>query len=531
MGAKTLQRIKALSATGALMTLTALLASACAGGVSQEEYRALQAQVQARESELAKLQKSAPTPTPSFGIASETFDASGPPAYEAKPGQLLAFVQSGMAYDSPANANYVSVVDASSRKVLTQVAVDMPKGYQTHGLGVSANAQWVYLPSLSAGSKKLYILDGRTLKLAKTLDVGANTHHVDEGTYKQTGKFILVDTGSPDHGEVVVDPNKNNEVVGQIPFGTVLGRPYSGWSSPDGSFAYVTVNSHLADQKGWISRIDLSTYKETAFFPVGVGPVWVAFAQDGKTAWVSNAGSKDVMEVAVAQNKDEKDKVVATVPLDGSPYGIVLTHDAKKLYVVKKTYGAGDASTSVYVVDTAAKKVAKEIKVGKQPDHVFLTPDGKEVWVGENRGYQVSIIDTATDSVTGHIPMPGDVHSVRFVEMSSAPVPTTAGPAAATPRATAPASKPAATSGQATPSVADLRDLAARGEKLYSQSPPGCQSCHGRDARGGSAPAIRGKSADEIRYALQNSTQMQSIKLNSDEIEALAAYLASLAQE
>ncbi len=52
-------------------------------------------------------------PTPPFGIVSETFDPGGPPAYETRAGQLLAFVQSGMAYDSPANANYVSVVDPS----------------------------------------------------------------------------------------------------------------------------------------------------------------------------------------------------------------------------------------------------------------------------------------------------------------------------------------------------------------------------------------------------------------------------------
>ncbi|MBI2906764.1 MAG: c-type cytochrome [Chloroflexi bacterium] len=512
-----------LSAFGATMALAVLLASACAGGISESDYRALQDQLRAKENELAQLQQAVPTPAPPFGITSETFDASGPPAYEATPGQLLAFVQSGLAYSSPASANYVSVVDVKTRKVLVQVAADMPKGYETHGLAISDDARWIYLPSFPRSSSKLHILDGRTLKLAKTLDVGANTHHADEGTYKQTGKFIMIDTGNPEHGEIVLDPNKANEVIGRIPFGAVLGRPYSGWSSPDGMFAYITVKSRLLDQKGWISKVDLSTFKETAFIPVGVGPVWVAFARDGKTAWVSNAGSKDVMQIKIGQTNDEKDQVIATVPLGGSPYGVVLTHDGRKLYVVKKTYGAQDASTTVYVVDTEAKKVVTEIKVGKQPDHVFLTPDGKEVWVGENRGYKVSIIDTATDEVTGYIPMPGDVHSVRFVEIhtAAATLSNASAPTAAPPRATATI---APTERTATSSP----EMVARGQRIYAQQTNGCVACHGDGATGGAGPDIRGKTANDIRNQLEENPQMQSLKISASDIEAVAAYLQSL---
>lgn len=536
------------------VVLVAMVVIACGGGVPQDQYAALQAQLEAKEkelqatagrfqteleakekelrdkaarlqtkeSEVAKLEKSVPPP---FGVAVETFDSSGPPAYEAKAGTLLAFVQSGMAYDSPADANYVAVVDAATRKVLARQSVDLPKGYQSHGLGVSADARWVYVPSLSSGSKKLHILDGRTLKLAKTLDVGANTHHVDEGTYKQTGKFILVDTGNPEHGQIVLDPTKNNEVIGQIPFGTVLGRPYSGWSSPDGSFAYIAVSSHLAEEKGWISKIDLSTYKETGFFPVGVGPVWVAFSSDGKTAWVSNARSNDVMQIKMGQSKDEKDAVVATVPLGGSPYGMVLTNDGKKLYVVKKTYGATDASTSVYVLDTEAKKIIKEVKVGQQPDHVFLSPNGKEVWVGENRGNQISIIETATDEVVSSIPMPGDTHSVRFVEISTPSAPSAAVPAPGAGAGAAP--RPQASPAPSPTSGAANANLVSRGEKLFQET-AGCQACHGRDARGGSGPNVRGKTAADIRFQLEENPAMGSLRLTEDEMAAVAAYLQSL---
>ncbi|MBI2941044.1 MAG: hypothetical protein HYY04_11470 [Chloroflexi bacterium] len=519
----------------------ALVVAACAGGVSPEQYAALQTQLQtreqelratvdqlrAREGELAKLQKERSAVPPPFGIAVEAFDASGKPAYEVEPGTWLAFVQSGMAYDSPADANYVSVVEAKSRKILAQVAVDMPKGYQSHGLGVSADARWVYVPSLSGSSKKLHILDGRTLKLAKTLDVGSATHHVDEGTYKQTGKFILVDTSNPEHGQIVLDPNKDNEVVGRIPFGTVLGRPYSGWSSPDGSFAYVTVNPHLPDEKGWISKIDLSTYKEIAFFPVGVGPVWVAFTADGKTAWVSNTKTNNVMRIKVGQTKEEKDEVVATVPLSFSPYGVVLTPDGQKLYTVGKTYGAADASTSVHVIDTEARKVIKHITVGKQPDHLFLSPDGKEVWVTENRGNQVSIIDTATDTVVGAIPMRGDVHSVRFVQLLTATSAMAAAPRAATASASSSLATPGASAAPSSPSARGDARLVAQGEKVFQET-AACFACHGKDAKGLVGPDVRGKTADDVRFQLKNNEQMVPLKVSDGDIEAVGAYLQSL---
>ncbi|MBI4330975.1 MAG: c-type cytochrome [Chloroflexi bacterium] len=508
-----------------LLLSLAATAAACSGGVSKEEHQALQSklneaeeQARAATDQLKTLQAKGKN----FGITIETFDAKGQPAYEAKQGSALAFIQSGIAYDSPADSNYITVVDVKTRQILTRVAIPMAKGAQSHALGMSAGARWLYLPDFSGISKKLYIVDGLTLKVAKVLDVGAATHHMDEGSYKQIGKFILVDTYNPDHGIIVLDPNNDNAIVGHIPFGTLLGRPYSAWSSPDGSFAYVTVRSPLADQKGWLSKVDLSTFKATAFIPVGVGPVWVAFSADGKTAWVSDSTSNDVLQIKVAQSKEEKDTVAGSVPLNFSPYGITLSADARKLYVVDKTYGATNASTRVAVVDTEAKKVIKEIKVGKQPDHVFLSPDGTEIWVSENRGNGVSIVSVETDEVIGHIPTPGDAHSVRFtiaqVTSSASPGQTGQSPSATPTAKPSPGSAPTVTAG----------DVVAKGQLLFQRV--GCASCHGPGAQGGIGPDIRGRTAEQITGALGSVDAMSFIKLTPEEIQAIAAYLANLSR-
>jgi len=358
-----------------------------------------------------------------FGVVTTNFDASGPAAFDAAPGTLVAYIQSGMAYDSPADANYITVANAATREKLGQFAVPMPEGYQSHGLGASADGKYLYVPSLPSASRLVHVLDGRTMKLAQTIDVGARSHHVDEGSYKATDKFIMVDTDNPGIGALLLDPNNENAVLGSINAYVVGGKAYSAWSDPTGRYAYLTVRSPIPTRPSWISKVDLQTFKQVQAYEVGYGAIWVAFAPDGKTAWVTNSGSKvpvknepEVMEIAIAQAEGEKDVVLAAVPLPMAPYGIVLSADGKKLYVVGKTYVQDEANTRLFVVDTETKNVIKEIKVGVQPDHVFLTPDGSEIWVAENRGNKVTIIDAATDEVIGAITAPGDVHSVRFVQ-------------------------------------------------------------------------------------------------------------------
>ncbi len=76
----------------------------------------------------------------------------------------------------------------------------------------------------------------------------------------------------------------------------------------------------------------------------------------------------------------------------------------------------------------------------------------------------------------------------------------------------------------------DDAQLIALGETLYQETAGGigCKACHGTDARGEAGPNIIGKSADTIRVNLETNENMMFIILNDEEIEAIAAYLATL---
>ena len=69
----------------------------------------------------------------------------------------------------------------------------------------------------------------------------------------------------------------------------------------------------------------------------------------------------------------------------------------------------------------------------------------------------------------------------------------------------------------------------AHGEKTYKAK---CASCHGQGGEGKpamKAPAIKGKSADEIQKQISTSPKHASVKkLTPAQVKDLAAYLATL---
>jgi mono/diheme cytochrome c family protein len=76
-------------------------------------------------------------------------------------------------------------------------------------------------------------------------------------------------------------------------------------------------------------------------------------------------------------------------------------------------------------------------------------------------------------------------------------------------------------------------DLLTRGEDLYQRTAGGmgCAACHGTDAYGNIGPNIRSSSAQEIQDALQNVAAMKFLKLNDDDVNAIAAYLTKLGSQ
>jgi len=88
--------------------------------------------------------------------------------------------------------------------------------------------------------------------------------------------------------------------------------------------------------------------------------------------------------------------IVATVAVGSSPQEVAITPDGKHAYVTN------ELSNDVSVIDTATNTLETTILVGPNgtdPEGVAITPNGKHAYVANYGFNTVSVIDTATNTV------------------------------------------------------------------------------------------------------------------------------------
>jgi len=370
----------------------------------------------------------------------ETRDASGPAAYNAQPGDLLFFSNSGTGYAAPNPKNSVVVINAKTKKPIAVSDLDVAYSAKlsSHGIGLSPDAKYTYLPSMTSigaaeGSTPEYtlVLDTRTLKLYQVLATGATPHHVKAFRDGNGRELVLIEhfgwnnSNSAGKGFFVVDPKDNNKVVAGMSAGDLHGNGYSGFTTPDGKFVYFSVpppnrNELGREIPGWLAKIDTATWKTVQSIPMHHYPLWTVFSLDGKWAWVTNSEDNTVLKVQRGIMPRERDKVVAEVKTGGGPYGMRLSLDGKELWVADKGEG-GPAGKTITIIDTDKDSVIATVQTDcLRNDHIILSPDGSEMWATCNESHDIVVVDSKTHAIKSRIPMPngGDSHGGVFVAYS-----------------------------------------------------------------------------------------------------------------
>jgi len=69
----------------------------------------------------------------------------------------------------------------------------------------------------------------------------------------------------------------------------------------------------------------------------------------------------------------------------------------------KTVYVANPDSNSVSVIDAATGTVSHTVTVPGDPETLALTPNGQQLWVGQNSLGTVAVLDTASHAVVGDI--------------------------------------------------------------------------------------------------------------------------------
>ncbi len=199
------------------------------------------------------------------------------------------------------------------------------------------------------------------------------------------GERLLV-LNKIDNTLVAIDP-ADMKITGTV---TVGRAPHEVTTSADGKLAFV---ANYGDQQpnNSLSVIDLAAMKEVKRVDLGAlaRPHGIAEA-NGKIYFTSEV-SRTVARYDPAT--DRIDWIAGTG--QSATHMLVLSPDRKSLYTANI---ASDSVTAITIGAPTPAAIA-QIKVGKQPEAIDISPDGREVWAGHNGDGGISVIDTQSRTV------------------------------------------------------------------------------------------------------------------------------------
>jgi YVTN family beta-propeller protein len=155
--------------------------------------------------------------------------------------------------------------------------------------------------------------------------------------------------------------------------------------------AYITNNASSNN----VSVIDTRTNEVTATLPVGAGPWGVAVNSDGRKVYTAN-WYYTVSVIDTASN------AVTSIPniwngVGGNTIGIAVSRDGRRVYATNFY------QQNVSVIDTATNTVIAAIPVSGTPYLVAVTPDGRKLYVTDYCDSTVSVISTVSNAVIATI--------------------------------------------------------------------------------------------------------------------------------
>ena len=113
-------------------------------------------------------------------------------------------------------------------------------------------------------------------------------------------------------------------------------------------------------------------------------------------AYVPNEGSGTISIIDT-----QTDATVGEIAIGGKPRGIAISPDGKRLYVSEQK------GEHVDVIDTATKKFIKKIPVGDSPEAVYVNQDGSLIAVANEEANTVSLIDAKALKIKATIKLSG----------------------------------------------------------------------------------------------------------------------------
>ena len=374
------------------------------------------------------------------------FDSSGEDAWDPVAHPNVFITTEGPGYGgllSGVTLPGIAIIDSDTRGVVASqnydvLALGWQNVFEPHGLGVSPDGQWIYLPAGEGsfgtrGKGHLLIINARTLKIDKILNVQSNVHHAKSYINGAGEGLVLVESFSGGFQPTfVLDPANNNVVVGGVDKAQLNNHGSGlGFITPDGSELFIAVgNTHspsdaiFTQLSAAVYRIDTATWERKAVIEIPDGnPIWTSFSADNRYAYITGSHGSRVFKY----DREREDLISwARAGVEG-PYGVHLGWGDEFAYTVGKGESSHNRGRVLGIVNTElmdrphGTSPTGQVSTGCiRGDHATLhpDPDANELWITCNSSFEIVVFDLDQNEVSARIPMPngGSTHSGAFVQ-------------------------------------------------------------------------------------------------------------------
>lgn len=234
---------------------------------------------------------------------------------------------------------------------------------------------------LSKADKQLAIVDPASGTVVGRVNVGEGPHEV---TVSADGKFAYVGN----YGQQT--PGSTISII-DLPVQAELRRiDIEPVRRPHGMFFVNGKVLFTAEQNRLIARYDPVTMRVDWLFGTGQATTHMVIANaDASVIFTSNIGSNTVS--AIERTPGASGWTETVIPVGKAPEGIDWSPDGKEVW----SASGGDGGMSI--IDVASKKVIETLKVGtRRTNRLKFTPDGKWVLLSDRDGDELVVLDRAT---------------------------------------------------------------------------------------------------------------------------------------
>ncbi len=270
----------------------------------------------------------------------------------------------------------IHVIDLRTFKVLGAIKT----GERPHGAAASADGRRFFTTVES--DHTLLIIDTATDKAVQSIKL---TGLPNQCAVTPDGKFVGVPIRNGDSVDIV--DVAQGKVVKNLP----VKVPHNCYNARRNDHLFVT---SMGEHK--VNLIDLKTLGYVAHIPVGGVPRPLAVTHDEKTLYCALSDLHGFVIADIPQRKVIKTIQLpalpdgVTFPVANTPtHGLELTPDERELWVTSC------GTDTMHVFDTASQKIVAAVGVGRGPNWVTFSPEGRLCCVSNVLSDDVSIIEVA----------------------------------------------------------------------------------------------------------------------------------------